>query len=132
MVTLWDKIKLWTKITIFSAATIYLLLLILNNKDQTATIWIWFGNAPTVSLLKLIPSLLLAGVIGTLLVRMAYGTIRQLRQYQKHANDVQMRKDLEDLKAKAGMLQTKPTATATTTTATEQHEEHEHPPTASS
>jgi hypothetical protein len=109
METLWDKIKLWTKITIFSAAVLYLLLLILNNKDQTATIWIWFDHAPTVSLLKLIPSLLLAGVVGTLLVRMAIGTIRQIRQLQKRSSDAQLRKDVAELRAKASMLQTKPT-----------------------
>ena len=119
---LWLKIKVWTKIGVFVLALVYLLMFILQNSGQPLDVWVWFGHILRTSLLQMIPSLLLAGVVGTLMVRMAFRTVKQIRQLRSNTATVQAQKDLADLKAKADMLQTKPVAAP---------QEPEHPPASS-
>jgi uncharacterized integral membrane protein len=129
MSNLWLKIKVWTKISIFALVLIYVIIFICENNTDVK-IWVWVGKEVQTNLLELIPVLLLAGVIGTLLVKMAISTVRQIREIKDRSVDEQAHKDLAELKAKAGMLQTKPVASATTS-ATTPAEESEHPPTSS-
>jgi uncharacterized integral membrane protein len=106
MQNLWLKVKIWTKIVIFSLVMIFLLIFVLKNSDEDVRIWVWDEVHTTV--LKLIVSMLLAGVLGTLLVRMAFGTLRQIRELRQRNAASQLHKDVADIKAKAAMLQTKP------------------------
>ncbi len=109
MQNLWLKIKIWTKIVIFSLVMIFLLIFVFNNSNKPASIWVWFGQEEVqTTVLKLIVSMLLVGVLGTLLVRMAFGTLRQIRELRKRNAAAQMHSDVAELKAKAAMLQTKP------------------------
>ncbi len=109
MQNVWLKIKIWTKITVFSLAMLFLLVFAFRNYDRPADIWVWFGAEEVhTTVLKLIVSMLLAGVVGTLLVRMAFGTLRQIRDLRHRSATTQMHKDVAELKAKAAMLQTKP------------------------
>jgi uncharacterized integral membrane protein len=110
----WLKVKVWTKITVFVLVAIYLLIFIFSNSNQSLEIWIWFGSTIKTSLLKLILSLLLMGVIGTLLVRMAFGTVRQIKELRQRGRTEQLHKDVADMRAKAGILQTKPGSPPTT------------------
>ena len=75
MQNLWLKIKIWTKIALFSIVVIYLLMFVFKNSDQQLSIWLWFGHVIETSMLVLIPVVLLAGVIGTFVVSMAYRAV---------------------------------------------------------
>ncbi len=108
MENLWLKIKIWTKIILFSIVVIYLGIFIYNNSDQPLTIWVWFGKDFKTSALEMIPAMLLAGVFGTVVVRMAFRAIKQIRELQQKNAAARMQKDMADIKAKAAMLQTKP------------------------
>ncbi|MGA2441894.1 MAG: hypothetical protein ABSH08_13125 [Tepidisphaeraceae bacterium] len=109
MENLWLKIKIWTRITIFLAVVAYLLLFTYNNWDQELTIWAFFGHTfHNISALAVMLMVLLAGVVGTFLVRMAYHAVRQIRELKQRNATAKMHKDLADIKAKAAMLQTKP------------------------
>jgi hypothetical protein len=111
MQNLWLKIKIWTKISIFGLIVLYLALFLFKNADQPVIIWFWFGKEPIRSTaLEVIPVTLLIGVIGTLIVRMAFRSIRQIRELRARNAATRMTKDVEDLKTKAAMLQTKPAA----------------------
>jgi hypothetical protein len=112
MGNLWLKIKVWTKITVFVLALIYILLFVMENADKPVTIWVWFGDGNNINttLLRLAPSLLAVGVVGTLLTRTALKTIGQFREMQKKNRTAQMGSDLASIKARAAMLQTKPSS----------------------
>jgi hypothetical protein len=114
MGNLWLKIKIWTKILLFSIVVIYLGIFIYNNSDQPLTIWVWFGKEFRTSALEMIPALLLAGVFGTLVVRMAFRALKQIRELKERNAAAKMQNDLAEIKAKAAMLQTKPTTPTAT------------------
>lgn len=109
MENIWLNIKVWTKITLFSVIVLYLIIFIYNNADQPLTIWYFFTKEPIkTSALEVIPITLLGGVLGTLVVRMAFRAMRQIRDLRGRSAAAKLNKDVADLKAKAAMLQTKP------------------------
>lgn len=111
MQNLWLKIKLWTKITVFSVLVIYLLIFVLENANKELVIWWWYEKEIKTSALELIPAMLLAGVLGTLVMRMAFRAFKQIRDLRRRNADAQLHKDMAEIKAKAAMLQTKPGGT---------------------
>jgi hypothetical protein len=108
MQNLWLKIKIWTKILLMSIVVIYLGIFIYNNSDQPLDIWVWFGKVFHTSALELIPALLLGGVFGTLVLRMAFRAIGQIRELRERNAAAKLQRDMSDIKAKAAMLQTAP------------------------
>jgi hypothetical protein len=113
---MWTKIKVWTKIIIFSLVIIYVLLFSFKNSDQPVSIWVWFGHDPyQTGALTLSAFAMLAGVVGTLLFRMVFRTIWQVRDMRHQNRNAQMKKDLEDLKTKAALTQTKADISSTPT-----------------
>jgi lysylphosphatidylglycerol synthetase-like protein (DUF2156 family) len=110
MENLWLKIKIWTKIILFTIVVIYLGIFIFQNNNQPLQIWWWFTkDRIQTSALEVIPITLLAGVVGTLIVRMAFRAVRQFRELRKRSAAAKLNRDVEDLKTKASTLQTKPT-----------------------
>jgi hypothetical protein len=107
MENLWLKIKIWTKISIFSLVIIYLVIFVFENANQPLKIWVWFRPPIETSALEVIPATLLAGVVGTLLVRMAFRALKQIRELKKRNADMRLQQDLADIKTKAAMLRTK-------------------------
>jgi uncharacterized membrane protein YciS (DUF1049 family) len=109
MDNLWLKIKIWTKISIFTILVAYLALFLFKNGDQPVTIWYMFRYEPfRTSALTVIALAFFGGVIGTLVFRMTYRAIRQIRELRARNAATKMSQDVEDLKTKASMLQTKP------------------------
>jgi len=102
MDNLWLKIKIWTKVVIISVVVIFLLIFVMENANKEITIWWWFGREVATTALML---------IGTLLVRVAAKTMRQVRELKQHNANLQMRQDVAEIKTKAAMLQTKPPIT---------------------
>lgn len=112
MNSLWLKIKVWTKVVIFSLLLLYGLLLIYNNSGEPVKVWIWFYRSYEIPVLLLIIATLLVGVIGTLLVRTVFKTIRQLRDLRARTEVEKRERDLVEMKTKAAMLQTRSGGTA--------------------
>jgi uncharacterized integral membrane protein len=109
MKDLWLKIKVWTKITIFTIFAAYLLIFVIENANKPVSIWYWFYQPQVdTTALKLIIYMFLAGVLGTLLARMLFRTIKQIKELQHRSATAQMQKDVAEMKAKASMLQTRP------------------------
>ena len=109
MENLWLKIKIWTKIILFTLVVTYLIIFICENANQELKIWFWFTREPiNTTALEVIPITLLAGVMGTLIVRMAFRAMRQIRELQKRNATARLDREVAELKAKAAMLQTKP------------------------
>jgi sterol desaturase/sphingolipid hydroxylase (fatty acid hydroxylase superfamily) len=109
MKDLWLKIKVWTKIIIVTLCLAFLLIFAFENANKGIKIWVWFDEPEVdTTVLKLIVYMFLAGVLGTLLARMTYRTIKQIKELQHRSATAQMQKDVAEMKAKASMLQTKP------------------------
>ena len=112
MGNLWLKIKVWTKSLLFAAVSIYGLLFLYNNSGQEVTFWYWFGKNPKTTSLVMMGVTLLAGVLGTILVRTTFSTIRQIRELRERTRIERLERDAADMKAKAAMLQTRTAASS--------------------
>ncbi|HZK81515.1 MAG TPA: hypothetical protein VFC46_10620 [Humisphaera sp.] len=105
---LWMKIWIWIKVIVFACLAIYALAFIHYNHETTSNFWYWWGPQGITTSLELAFFSFLAGVIATLLVRTTIKTIRQIRDVQDRNRHEKMQRDVEDMKAKAGMLRAKP------------------------
>ena len=78
---LWLRIKVWTKVALFALLTVYVLTFIFQNIGPRVDLWVWYFTAPiTMSVLLLALVSFLIGVLGTILSRTTYKTIRQMRE----------------------------------------------------
>jgi lysylphosphatidylglycerol synthetase-like protein (DUF2156 family) len=110
MANLWLKIKVWSKITLFSVLSIYVFLFLYSNSGKPVKVWLFFNYELDRSTLWLAMTAFIAGVVTTLVARMLFSTVRQVRELREHRRQQQLQKDVADMHAKAAMLQTKPTA----------------------
>ena len=104
---LWLKIKIWAKVMTFSVIALYVLAFVLKNSGESVPLWIWFGPEKQVALLVLLLTTFLTGVIGTLLVRTIFKTMRQIREAGERGRSQKLEREIADMKAKAGRLQTR-------------------------
>ncbi|HVT90430.1 MAG TPA: LapA family protein [Tepidisphaeraceae bacterium] len=107
MGNIWLKIKIWTKSILFAAIAIYVLLFMLKNSGQKVTLWYWFGYENEVSMLVLVVITFFSGVIGTVLVRTTFTTIRQIREVRQKGRIDKIEREHAEMKARAAMLQTR-------------------------
>jgi uncharacterized integral membrane protein len=103
---LWVKIKVWTKMTVVALVAIYLMIFVIKNSGQYVVFWYW--HTSTWPLLAFTFFTFLAGVVVTLLVRTTWKTIWQIRDMRKRSAGERAQRELADMRAKAAMLQTKP------------------------
>lgn len=110
MADLWLKLKIWTKVTVVALAVVYLTFFAINNSEKPATLWFFFGAGREVStsVLKLVLIAFLSGVIVTILIRTTFRTIAQIRELKQRQAVEKREQEFEQLKEKAGMLQTRP------------------------
>ena len=103
------KIKVWTKVVLFGLILVYITVFIIQNSENHAQLWVWFGRGKQVqtSVLKLVLAAFLLGVVGTLLVRTSFRTVRQIREVRERGRAERMERDLVDMKTKAGMLRSR-------------------------
>ena len=106
MSNLWLKFRVWTKVILFGLLVVYLTVFIIQNSENQATLWLWFGGAQKLqtSVLKLVLAAFLLGVLGTVLVRTTFRTIRQVREVRQRGRAERLERDLADMKSKASML----------------------------
>ena len=117
MNNLWLKIRIWAKVIALTFVTIYLLTFIFKNSDEPAKFWYWFWKPDVeTSILYFTLFVFGAGVLTTILVRMMFKTLRQVREMRNKARTERLEREVADMKAKAAMLQTKTATPATVTT----------------
>lgn len=109
MNSLWLKIRIWTKGILAVLLLIYILAFIWNNSGQSVKFWWFFGQEPETSLLAFTFFTFLFGVMITLLVRAAFKTLRQLREYREKNRTARLEREVADMRTKASMLKTRTT-----------------------
>ena len=104
----WMKIWIWIKIIIFASLAIYVLAFAYFNHEYESNFWVWPHKTIITSSLILAFWAFITGVVATLLIRTSFKTLRQIRDLQDRNRHEKMHRDVEDIKAKAGMLRSKP------------------------
>jgi hypothetical protein len=109
MGTFWEKLKFWTKVTIFGVAALYFFIIVTLNwglvvEGQLRLMFIEFDH-PRVLLVLLVTAVL--SVFGWWLFRTIFKTLRQWQRLQDKSRTVKLEREVAEMKAKAGMLQTK-------------------------
>jgi hypothetical protein len=111
------KVKVWSKVILFGLVLVYITIFIVQNSENKATLWVWPGRDRPLetSVLKLVLVAFLLGVVGTLLVRTSFRTLRQIREVRDRSRSERMERELTDMKTKAGMLRSRPLDSPTAT-----------------
>ncbi len=104
----WLSIKAWTQRLILAAVVVYAILYIYNNNDEPVKFWFWVHRVHQTTVFLLTTGAFFAGVIVTILVSTALKTIRQIRDLRSRSRHEKLERDMEEMKAKAAMLQTRP------------------------
>jgi UPF0716 family protein affecting phage T7 exclusion len=112
MNSLWLKFRIWTKVAAFAFLLIYALTFIGINYSERVKVWLWIGREPEMPVLLLVFFTFLFGVIGTILVRTTLRTIRQIKELRTRSRTEKMERQVAEMQAKAGRLQTRPSASA--------------------
>ena len=109
MGNLWLKFKIWTKVLLVVLALAYVISFAVANSENQATFW-YFVRTPTVttSVLKLVLVAFLSGVAVAILARTTFRTVSQIRELKARQSAERREKEIEEIKAKAGMLRAKP------------------------
>jgi hypothetical protein len=119
---MWEKFKLWLRVIVFGTMALYVLIvvtlnwgLVLGGKLQL--IFAEFDR-PRILVVLLVTSVL--SVFGWWLFRTIFKTMRQFQTVRERSRTSKLEREVADMKAKAGMLQTRetpgpkiPTGTAT-------------------
>jgi len=108
MGNLWLKIWVWVKSIVLALITLYVLLFTLQNADQQVKVWLWFGEPVQHSLLVVLVLTLLLGIVGTILVRTIFRTVKQIRELRQRSRTDKLEREILDMKTKAAMLNTRP------------------------
>jgi hypothetical protein len=104
-----SKIWIWTKIIFFSLLFIYIIIFCSTNYAHEAKVWVWINKTAESTVLTVAGGSFLFGVIVTLFVRTTLLTLRQLKDLQERKRGQRLQRDMDDMKAKAAMLQPKTT-----------------------
>ena len=72
--------------------------------------WFWFGTEPETRVLTLVTGAFAAGVIATILIGTTFRTIRQTRELRTRTRAEKMERQVAEMQAKAGRLQTRQSA----------------------
>jgi uncharacterized integral membrane protein len=109
MANLWLKVRVWTKVVVFALIAVYVICFIVFNRHAKVDVWVFFGaTLREQPLLEVILITLVIGIVGTLTVGLLRSTIRQIRDVRERSRQERLQKDVADMKAKAGKLQTEP------------------------
>jgi uncharacterized integral membrane protein len=122
---MWEKFKFYTKVILFSLLALYLLVVVILNwsiavNGPLRLVFTEFEN-PRILMVMLITGVL--SIVAWWLIRTIFKTLRQFRTLRERSRTARLEKEVADMKAKAGMLQTReippaPTATNSPTAET--------------
>ena len=111
MGNLWLKFKVWTKLLLFALLSAYVLTFIWKNIDPRVDLWVWYWRPPiNLSVLLLALVSFLIGVLGTVLSRTTFKTIRQIREIHARTRAERLEREVEEMRTKAAMLRSRPAA----------------------
>lgn len=117
MGNLWVKIKVWTKVAVFAMLFLYIILFVISNSERPVKFWYWIHHEADTTVLVLVLWAFVTGAVGTILIRTTFKTLRQIREMQERGRSEKMQRELEDMRAKAGMLRSKPDGSSAEDTA---------------
>ena len=108
MGNVWLKIKIWMKVGLLALVLLYVLFFVYKNAKEPVKLWYWYNHQPQTTVLMLALCSFLAGVVGTLLVRTTFATIRQVNELKDRQRTQRLDRAVADMQAKAAMLRSKP------------------------
>ena len=118
MGTFWEKLKFWTKAIAFGVAVLYLFIVTAANWslviDGDLNLIVAKYQKPHVLTVLLVTAVI--SIFGWWLLRTIFKTLRQWQHLQDRSRTARLEKEMADMKAKAGMLQTREMQAAGTTT----------------
>lgn len=98
------KIKIWTKVTLLSLAAIYTALFLILNNGEKVSVWLFFGQEPRTSLVVALIAAFALGSLLTLLVRMVFTTVRQIRTSRDRTRSKMLEAEIKDMRQKTASL----------------------------
>jgi hypothetical protein len=124
---MWEKLKFYTRVILFSALALYLLIIVTLNwplvVDGKLRLVFTEFDKPRILMVLLVTGFL--SIFAWWLIRTIFKTLHQFRQLRERSRTSKLEKEVADMKAKAGMLQTRettvipPSKPASTTTPSE-------------
>ncbi len=108
MGSMWLKVRIWTKVTLFALLVIYVIAFILENNSERVKFWYFPYRTAQTSVFLLTFYTFLAGVIGYLIVRTTFKTLRQIRDLRRKSQAERLEREVADMRSKAAMLRAKP------------------------
>lgn len=109
MGTFWEKLKFWTKAIVFGVAVLYLFIVTAANWslviDGDLNLIVAKYQKPHVLTVLLVTAVI--SIFGWWLLRTIFKTLRQWQHLQDRSRTAKLEKEMADMKAKAGMLQTR-------------------------
>ena len=105
---LWLSIKAWTQRILLAALVIYAGLYVYKNSGTPVKFWFWFNREDSTSVFFLTSGAFFAGIIFTILAGTALKTLKQIRDLRSRGRQEKIERDLNEMKTKAAMLQTRP------------------------
>jgi hypothetical protein len=108
MADLWLKIKAWFKGLLFLAILGYAGTFIYRNNQEQVKFWWWFHQPEETSVFLLATGAFFTGMVFTVVLKTTWTTWRQISQLHGRSRTGKLEREMADMKAKAGMLQTRP------------------------
>jgi hypothetical protein len=108
--TMWQKVKLWTKLVVLGIVLVHALLFIFLNlgtviEPRLSLIYASYDR-PNFLVVTLVTSMI--SIFGWWMFWIVFRTFRQLRQANTRARTDRLEREMEEIKSKAAMLQTRP------------------------
>jgi len=110
MGNLWLKITAWAKVTALVAVVVLIVIFIILNlsavvEPKLSLIFIAYDR-PNLLLVLLLTSII--SIVAWSLIGTVVKTVRQFRESRRRGFEVKLAKDLDEMRAKAAKLQTRP------------------------
>lgn len=108
--TMWQKVKLWTKIVVLGLVLLHGLLFVVLNLGKVVepdlSLIYRSYDRPNFLLVMLLTSVF--SIFGWWMFWLVFRTVRQLRDANERGRTEKLEREVEQIKAKAAMLQTRP------------------------
>ncbi len=106
---MWEKFKLWLRVVIFGTMALYLLIVVTLNwglvlEGKLRLIFTEFDH-PRVLVVLIVTAVM--SIFGWWLFRTIFKTVRQFRSGRERSRTSKLEREVAEMKAKAGMLQTR-------------------------
>jgi len=116
MGTFWEKVKFWARVIVFGLAALYFLIIVMLNWGLVieGELNLLFAKYQRPHVLTVLIVTAVLSIFGWWLFRTVFKALRQWQRLQDKSRTVKLEREVAEMKAKAGMLQTKTAGAATT------------------